>query len=424
MFSKLKIAKLLILTSFIFSCYQVYIRAFYYEDPISKVTFLGPVPDKYSYFKGKSIGNHIFGDLHGTILQSKSNNPYLPNLNIYRSNYPPFAHILVLPILKFQYLIQVAIFQVVTLLSVLGITYLFLREKDYLSHLENFLIFGFCLYPTQFLYDRGNLESLAFLFTGFFVYSIQQNHFLRSSLYLGTAAAIKITPLGLILILVFKRKWKATILSILAFLALCYISFEYYRVYDKQVFNTFYHSIRNYSQASILGEDAVRANSSLYALFKSAPIIFPHAHLMHKIVHFLQNKGYLGFLFILYGSCLVTFFLNSYMKFWEVVTVALFLLMISQPSSFDYRLIHLLIPFFLIIRDTKNTCKWSWLFAIIFILIFWPKNLFFIGKGQIGVGSFLNPLLMLLGIILIQGKYLILNFKSIFLKNAPEHASI
>lgn len=419
MLSKLKVAKLLILISFVFACYQVYIQIFYYEYPISDVLFLGPIHDKYTYFKGKSIGNHIFGDLYATIIQSKSNNPYSTNPNIYLSNYPPFTHILLLPFLKLNYLTQLAIFQIGTLLSVLAITYLFLREKDFFIQLENFLIFGFCFYPTQFLYDRGNLESLAFLFTGLFIYTVKKNKFLPAAICLGTAAAIKITPFILGIILLFKRKWKASLIAFIVFSGLCYVSFEYYKAFDIHVFTDFLSSMRNYSNKSVLGDKAIRANSSFYVLFKTAPLIFPNSHLIAEISHFLANKGYVAFFLILYLFSLIICFLNPNMKFWEVATLAFFLLIISPPSSFDYRLIHLLIPFFLIIHDSTENSRWSWFFTILFIAIFWPKNLFLIGKDKIGYGSFLNPLLMLLGILLINVKYLFLNLKSIFLHECP-----
>jgi hypothetical protein len=162
-----------------------------------------------------SFGIHHFGDLLLPWLQTIDGNPYLTTA-LFRSNYPPFAHLFLEPFTTLPYK---AVFWIYLLSSCLLLAlplWASLRGRRLDVRLTVVSAVVGLSFPLWVTLDRGNIQSIVVGFALLAMLAVQRGRWMTAALLLAVPGALKIYPAVLLLIFIRERKWKEFLISVMA----------------------------------------------------------------------------------------------------------------------------------------------------------------------------------------------------------------
>jgi hypothetical protein len=178
--------------------------------------WLSPSGDSAYEFRNPVIGIHSFSDLILHRMYALSSSPYIApsatnmwgasiDRTLPASNYPPFAHLFMLPISYLSYGASISLLFLATI-GMITIPIFFTIRGISISSVVSVLVAGFVFtYPMLMILDRGNLQGLT---TGFCIVALRlflSKRYKLSAVMFGFAAGLKIYPI-LFMFLFVKRK--------------------------------------------------------------------------------------------------------------------------------------------------------------------------------------------------------------------------
>jgi len=249
------------------------------------------------------------------------------------------------------------------------------------------VVLALLTYPVLFCIDRGNLEILVFAALCGFLWCLQHERWLAAAAWLAAATAMKAYPGVFVVLLLARRQYRAV--GVYAALTLL-LSIGSAALFPGGVEGSFSQLSRNLSHFNagyIVGNLGLPFNSSYFGLLK----------LGNLALHLVPRES-VGALVLPYAVlCLLAFAALAALliyrggALWQHVALLTFVMLLFPQVSFDYKLVHLLLPLALFLaaapgrRDALN--------AALLGLLLVPKAYLWIG-GQTSIAVVLNPLLM------------------------------
>lgn len=331
--------------------------------------------------------------------------PYSDEKNV---SYPPFALIIAYPFsLFFNYSKHGPLLGRESILGVISYLLLFFSFSWFLlkciyqtvksgDRFNNIIytIILFLTYPVFYMFDRGNYIMITFVFVYFFVYYYNINQ-KKSLCFLSAAIAMKIYPIMFLLILFTEKKYKNIWKIFLVTGILSIIPILLFRGDFFSNLTNFVNNLLFFSKGHVNEIQNLSWSSSLSGIIKIPIMLFNRG-----IVPFDIKIPYLVLAFVLIG--IVFYLLKKEVTLDRKIIYLLSLQILIMPVSYDYALIYLYIPLLLLLKKERALERKDVFSIIIIALLFIPKAygiLFHDWIWTVSVGSFINPVLLLLLII-------------------------
>ncbi len=397
---KLRFSSLLILGFFVMSVAYHYWQAYYGGRDYPHSTYLYGSGD-IGLASGLGLpmvsqvsALHCFGDFFITWAQNIELNPYRPSAPIV-SNYLPFAHVVTLPFSFSSYPLSICLFLTFLVGSSLAFSWFSFRDvhTDRWENAKLVLIFGLLTYPMQMAADRGNIDIVVFLFVWGGLAQYRRRSKL-SAFWLACATAMKGFPGLLLGLFLADRNYRALFYALfwcglLSAASLC--------VFEGGFWVNLNHMLRaaeRYSAAvSIDDPRYIQHTSGWFGMTESLALWFPSLAKPGTLLQIIRENYAIvrGFLLLYFVVPLLGI---RRLELWQVAAPLTFIMAMLLPAAYDYRLILILVPFALFINSRRSS-KMDFWYVLLFSLLLVPKQ-FAIISADIGVGTVINPLIMLL----------------------------
>ncbi|OGT06297.1 MAG: hypothetical protein A2103_00495 [Gammaproteobacteria bacterium GWF2_41_13] len=241
----------------------------------------------------------------------------------------------------------------------------------------NLIILTFLSFPMLYCLDRGNLESLLFIFLSLSISCFYYKRYYWSSLFLAVAICFKFYPVVFLVLFLKEKRFKEfftciALTGILTFLALASLhggiidNIKCFLASDSGV---------AYESALLAG---VRQSGTIMAPIK---VVLLHFISLHGSVDTAVFKHYLFIIVpyyniasVLLSGLLALYILFFEKTFWKQVSILTMMTILFPAMSYDYKFIHLLIPFVLFAAAPSEKAIFGKIYLILFAILFIPKN--------------------------------------------------
>lgn len=384
LYNKSTMLAFIVMLGFVLSVFKHYILGAYAHLSYPYNTFLFTPDDR-------------FNDFFNMLRACKDNNPYLTSYWL-KSVYLPAANTFfyVFGLIRNE-LLSLGVYTCVFLIAYLSYIKKNLFPINSLDSIRDFLIIGFLTYPVLFSLDRANLDMYIFLLILGFVVFFQKGRFVLSSLFLSMAIAMKLYP-GVFIFLFFKeKKYKEIAITIAAALCISVVSLVSYQGGFSENLQGMLSAFQGFNQ-SYSGAAGLQHNVSYYGVLKLITVGYYYTvQGIHDAaaVSILAN-GFLKipymFLVVLIFAFVVFHILKHEQTLWKNVYLLSATMLLLPHVSFDYKLIHLLIPIILFLRDQQAT-PFSNGYLVLFGIMLIPNNFLYI-RGDISIAVIIYPMIM------------------------------
>ena len=338
-----------------------------------------------------------FNDFFNMLRACKDNNPYMTSYWL-KSVYFPVANTFfyVFGLIRNEWL-SLGTYTCVFLAVYLSYIKKNLFPINSLDSIRNFLIIGFLTYPVLFSLDRANLDMYIFLLILGFVVFFQKGRFVLSSLFLSMAIAMKLYPGVFIFLFLKKKKYKEIAYTIAATLCISVISLMSYQGGFVENLQEMLSALQGFNQR-YSHSAGLQHNVSYYGVLKIITVGYYYtvqgihdAATASMLANGVLNVPYM-FLVMLLFAFVVFYVLKYEQTFWKNVYLLSATMILFPHVSFDYKLIHLLIPIILFLRDQKVT-SFSNVYLVLFGIMLIPNNYLYI-RGDISIAVIVYPIIM------------------------------
>jgi len=383
-YSKSSMLAFIVMIGFVLSVFKHYILGAYAHLSYPYNTFL-VTPDER------------FSDFFNIIRACKDNNPYLTSYWI-KSNFFPAAntYFYVFGLISNEWL-SLGTYTCVFLAVYWSYIKKNLFPLNSLDSIRDFIIIACLTYPVLFSLDRANLEMHLFLLILGFVVLFQKERFVLSSLLLSFAIAMKLFPGVFIFLFIKEKKYKEVAYTIAATFCIFVFSLMSYQGGFAANLQGMLSALQGYNQI-ISGSHGLQHNVSYYGVLK---IITSGYYYVFQGIHdattvSLLANGVLKIPYMILVVLLFAFIVLRVLKYEQTLWKNVYLLsatMILLPHvSYDYRLIHLLIPIILFLKDDSWT-PFRNRYVVLFGIMLIPNNYLYI-RGDISIAVFVFPIIM------------------------------
>ena len=263
-----------------------------------------------------------------------------------------------------------------------------------LQSIQNVMAFTVMSYPFLITFATGNLEAIIFVLLASFLYCYQKGEAMIGALPLGIAISMKAIPGAFLIILLADKKYKE-ILAV--FLVIFLASMLPLLIFD----GGFNMGIKDYLYRLSASQDMYfdlmvnggAGNAFGHSLINTLRLSIPSFPPVQEI-----SKIYLCFVFV--AMLAITFYICKYESvLWKRVMIIVSAICLFPLTSTDYKLLHFLLPLFLLINhvDLPAEKRVNKVFLILLTLIFVPKHYFYLRNDPFcNFNNIINTLLMLL----------------------------
>jgi hypothetical protein len=389
---KIHIIAVIILVGFGLSVAYHYYRGFYLGQPYPYNTFLFYPPARFS-------------DYFDVIRDSHSLDPY----SGYQSAQYPFLVILGY---LFSLISSQSYFFYLVLISgiIFLLSYLFLRNKNGFSNAIPVFTIAFLNYPFLFAMDRGNFESLLFVFLLIFMLFYTNKRYLISAVVLAFAISMKIYPAILLVLFISEKRFRETIICLASTVVITFASLLCFKGgFLKNLYfligGSNISSNHIFAQFTSLDNYFVQRGVSLLTFIK---LYYIKTNLLPDLVKNNFISFYLGLVGIL-AVAVVLYVILMEKEEWKKVALLIFSMLLLPTISADYKLLYVFIPLFLFINK-EHQSNLDILYLLLFGLLLIPKDYYFFinihsdanGRHDISIAVVINILTMLIMSILIM----------------------
>ena len=342
------------------------------------------------------IGIHSFSDLLLNITWATSHSPYIAQELFPPSNYPPFAHVFMLPFTLIPYTYAFAIFAILSIGMIVAPIGLALRGLSR-PILISVLISGFVFtYPMLMIIDRGNIQGITTGFCLIGLWFFMGNKYKAAAALIGIAAALKIYPILLMLLFLKRRRYGEFFIGCAVAAVLTLGALATFEGGIKANVIGFVGGLSSFTGGSLNPDLLIPRNHSFSSLlsYLSTKNIFP----LNEIVENLLAN--LGPYYLVIFSCLILLSVTKH-KYNENQTLLLICLaMISIPFvTYGYALsvLFLVLIHLFDFRYKREQTSLAYQVALVTLIAF-----LFMAKGlpvgsvfQLTIRTFLDPIVLL-----------------------------
>lgn len=326
-----------------------------------------------------------FSDFFSTY---ESSLKFLKGIQVYglnQTNYLPMVNILFVPFTFFYYKISLIIYSVIVFCFFVFYIKRNIEEQNILNEgkievKKELMAMILTAYPLLFLIDRGNVEGIIFIGIVLFFYFEQKNKDLVAILILVVLINIKIYPIVLATVFLWKKKIKELLLiGVLSILVLIYGLMIMPGGFEKNLVGLVL-DLRGFDKKYAYYFWGNSFEHTFYMLFK----------MTNDIIHYIEplflKKIYfrIAILIFLFSAYYTTFIEKI---LWKRVMIVIICMTTLPFVSFDYTLIHFYIPLMLFFKNSSDE-KRNNLYVILFSLILLPKNIIY------NISCFINPIII------------------------------
>jgi hypothetical protein len=329
------------------------------------------------------LGVHLFGDLYAVWVQANDGSPYF-DPSLYPSNYFPFLHVVTEPFALAGYEVMLAVFLAGSVAGFAAILWRQLAIDDRVRRATVVLVLTAMSYPLLLALDRGNLEILLFFLLWGAIVLIERGRPVPAAALIGVAAAMKGAPLIFALLFVPMRAWKALLIAGAVFLVLTFASLVPFGGNVIQNYEAFRDSLAAFGAAASQSTDGLQHASSIKAMLESAAI---ELSFLEGVADLERPLSWLVLVALAGAAVLLR------LALWQRVVLLTVAMLLWQPVSYDYRLLHVLLGLLLLLGRTAPA-RVPGAAVVLAALVLVPKGLPLI-VDDVGSGSVLNPLLLL-----------------------------
>lgn len=389
---------LVLVVGFFAAWAAVYVTGSYQGKPYPYDTFLFKPSDPYSVAPDSPppalVGDHRFGDFYDPWFNTNSGDPYRwwGTRPVGPSTYFPVTHTGLYPLMRLPY---GAAFVVFLSLVLPLITWLVWAGLPRALSLPTRLLATFSLValasPVLFAVDRGNIEPLLFLLVAAALIALNRGRHTIAALILALPIAMKGAAAVFLLPFALERRWRALAISLAAVVAGTVASLAAFHGPMQESIDGLRSGLSNVGATNGSGDVAAQHGISLKGVFIVA------GHYQEKFNFFVQHYALVALLLglVIGLACLVL-----PLRRWQILTGLVVFMLLAPSVSKDYRLMYLLLPLLLFLRDPKRT-PLDWIYVSLFGLLLIPKPLPVLWD-EVTVGAALNPLLLgVLGAVVI-----------------------
>jgi len=370
-------------------------NTFLYRPEVSFRDFVYPyniAADPYSDVVDKTVsgGNTwILPDIiTGDLWVKNSNGPL----------YFPFSYWIAYPFHVLPYGTAILAFWIASLLIFVPVCIKQIRRS---AGLGRALLVCVLSYPFLYMMDRSNFEIFIFLFVYLFFLWYDRHPWLSAGA-LACATAMKLLPIGYVVLYLKDRKYKQALFT--GGLA-CLLNLAGYAFYPGGLVTNIRAHLFNLRISSLfygsIGRD-VAFNSSLASGVKFLFMAFwPRPDLEAASS---AAAGVLCWLVPLVAGLAAIYFLLFEKERWKQAVLVTSLILLLPASSADYRLLLFYVPFFLWL-EAPAPSRLDGVYALLFAGLFIPKSYFHLSiLPEISISALVNPLLMLglIGLIIAE----------------------
>ena len=250
-------------------------------------------------------------------------------------------------------------------------------------------------YPVQFAIDRGNLELIVYALVALFAFSYDRKHYTAAALLLAMAINCKLYPGVLGVLFLADRRWREAALTALFSLLIFLGSFAVVR----GSLPLLLENLRQFNAFSSASYNGISFNHTLYGAARALGL---------GLFGFPAERG--GELQGVFTAAAVVIFsavaaavVFRVRAYWKRLFLLIGCFLLLPHFSFDYTLMHLLIPLlFFIFRGGGSRYDALWTAGFVLLLI--PLNFYqFSCYPEIRIAVIVKPLLlaaMMCGLIL------------------------
>ncbi|MDH7497041.1 MAG: glycosyltransferase 87 family protein [Syntrophomonadaceae bacterium] len=254
-------------------------------------------------------------------------------------------------------------------------------------------------YPVLTLVERGNVEMLLFLCTTAFLTALRASRPRPALPLLALAISMKVYPAVMLPLLISRRLYsEAVVTAVLAFAMTC----------------TGYALLAKWSGTTAL--QVLQAHAASLHQWASASTILPtlgvsHAHSLWAVYRLFfglehpPSVGYLaGVLIVFLG--LAGWVIVVEHRLWAQVSLLAMAMLLLPYMSWDYTLIHVLIPLFLFLNKSQPS-RFDLAYAVMLSLLVVPMSYYYF-FADVGLSVVVYPLLMvtLIGVLVYEGYHI------------------
>jgi len=301
------------------------------------------------------------------------------------SVYPPFAYLVMLPFT----LINRNIALVVMLSGFTLFVWQYVRRTvcgiDMDGHYLKTITLAFLTYPFLFVFDRANLETFVFVFLALFIHYYRKKEEWKSMFFLACAISMKIYPGAFLLLFLADKKYRNICYTLLLSSVMTLASMFVLQGGVAASFNGFINNLAGFRCIYFFTEAGLQHNLSLFGSLR----IF-YGYLAPQTMFPEQGYSMAMAVFFIIISAYVLF---AAKELWRAVAAIVLYFLVAPQVSFDYKLIHVLIPLTLYL-ERADTTNGAVFFATAFALLCVPKD-YVLVRGDISVAVFINPLIMM-----------------------------
>jgi hypothetical protein len=335
-----------------------------------------------------------FWDFYRVLDQSANLNPFAKDMGGFAGG--PFGHLVgylfsVIRIKWLQLCIYFTAFFTVFIFMVKHYLYgLKLKITSY--QLLTIFIIVFLTYPVLFAVDRANFDMLVCVFIFLFAFTYIKQKYKVSTIFLSLAIAIKPYTIILIMVYIFDKRYKNSLLVIFNTLFLTALSLFLFKDGLFLEIQKFFSA--TFSTVSYLAAGGqLEYTSDLYSFFIVVVRFIGNLFGIGKNGSEIFLPSYPGFtiLYILLSIVAIIYFIiylwGRPQPLWKVMAVLSIFIVLLPIASHDYRLIFLLVPMMMYLANDERTSNDLFIVILLGLLLI-PKNYY-------KIGMVLNPLLLI-----------------------------
>jgi hypothetical protein len=357
----------------------VYRQAYYQGQGYPKNTFLF------------SAGDH-FRDLYNFFGPLRAHDP----MHYVAAVYPPFAYIAMEPFVWVGWTPSVVLF---IALAAGGLGWFLNRQLAFLPLVDRIAaVFAltFVTYPFLFAFDRGNIEIVGTLLIIVVAWAMQTNRWTTAAVAVGAAAALKGYPAILGAPLLVRGLWRQVAIAVVVAALLTLLGTIYYNFDVSESWNLLHGRLTYYNDAYVVGDNGLAFSTSLFSPLKILIIDVLHGtpdDVRSAVAPYeaVTTIMLLGIVWALWKLPL---------KLWQQVTLLVCALNLFPTVSADYKLLNLVVPLGLFLREGTGE-RYRWWYFTLFALLMIPKSYAFIRPGGPSYAIVINPLLMTALVVLV-----------------------
>jgi hypothetical protein len=160
-------------------------------------------------------------------------------------------------------------------------------------------------------------------------------------------------------------------------------------------------NLKMYQEIYVIGQEGFPFGHSLFGLLK-----FIYQHLVPVGFEDPMNIQWLSMIYfwaaMIIFALIIFYIVWGKEEFWKKVALLVFSMNLLPHVSGDYKLLYVFIPLYLFLKQNGSEEE-NIAFSLIFALLLIPKAYYPLGPSGVNISVVLNPLIMLVGMLIILG---------------------